>query len=95
VATVVGTATLDFGTTPTDSASVTVTGLSGLTIGTHKEAFVQSDDSTADNTVGDHRLLGYWGRFTCEYVSATSMKINCDLLIGDAKGTFTVHYVTA
>jgi hypothetical protein len=95
MATVVGTATLDFGSTPTDSASITVTGLSGLTIGTHKEAFVQSDDSTVDNSAGDHRLLGYWGRFTCEYVSTTDMIINCDLLIGEAKGTFVVHYVTA
>lgn len=90
-----GTATLDFGATPTDSATILVTGLSGLAIATHKEAFMQADDSTADNTASDHRLLGFWGRFTCEYVSATTMNIHCDLITGLAKGTFTVHWVTA
>jgi len=91
----VGTATLNFGTTPTDSASVVVSGLSGLSVATHKEAFVQSDDSTVDNTALQHRQLAYYGRFTCEYTSATSMTINCDLTFGNATGTFTIHYVTA
>ena len=90
-----GTATLNFGTTGADSATILVTGLTGLTVAKHKEAFVQADDSTVDNTAKDHRLLGYWGRFTCEYVSATTMNIHCDLLIGLAKGTFTIHYVIA
>jgi hypothetical protein len=91
----VGTATLNFGTVPTDTGSILVTGLSGLTIATHKEAFCQSDDSTTDNSASDHRLLGYWGRFTCQYTSATTMTVNCDMLIGKVKGTFTIHYVTA
>lgn len=91
----VGTIALDFGATPTDQATVLVTGLSGLAVATHKEAFVQADDSTADSSIDDHRRLGLWGRFTCEYVSATTMNIHCDLLVGLAKGTFTIHYVTA
>ena len=90
-----GTATLSFGTTPVDFASVTVTGLSGITTGTHKEAFVQSDDSTATNDVNSHKQLGSSGRFVCEYVSSTSIKINCDLLFWLATGDFTVHYVIA
>ena len=95
MATLIGTATLDFGSTPTDKATILVTGLSGLSVGVHKEAFVQADDTTVGNNATAHRLLGYWGRFTCEYVSATSMNIHCDLLIGLATGTFVVHYVTA
>ena len=90
-----GTATLSFGSTPTDTASVTVTGLSGITTGTHKEAFVQGDDSTVDNNAAAHLLLGFAGRFTCEYVSSTSIKINCDLLMWQASGDFTIHYVIA
>ena len=94
MATIIGTATLDFGSTPTDNAVVQVTSLSGLSIGSHKEAFVQADDSTASNNANAHHLLGFWGRFTCEYVNATTMNIYCDLLIGNATGTFIVHYVT-
>lgn len=85
-------ATIDFGVTPASSATVLVTGLTGLTVAKHKDAFVQADDSTAGNTVNAHRLLAYWGRFTCEYVSATSMNIHCDLLVGLASGTFKIHY---
>lgn len=95
MATVVGTATLAFGSTPTDEATVTVTGLSGISQAMHKEAYVQSDNSTATNTVDDHRLLGFSGRFTCEYVSSSSIKINCDLLVWLASGDFTIHYVLA
>lgn len=95
MATQLGTATIDFGSTPTNQATILVTGLSGLSVGVHKEAFVQADDSTGSNDAAAHRLLGYWGRFTCEYVSATTMNIHCDLLIGFATGTFTIHYVTA
>lgn len=90
-----GTATLDFGATPNDAATVLVTGLSGLTAGSHKEAFVQGDDTTADNTTGDHKFLSLSGRFNCEYVSATTMNVNCELIMGLATGLFTAHWVTA
>jgi hypothetical protein len=90
-----GTATLDFGTDPATEAEVIVSGLSGLAVGTHKEAFAQGDDTTADNGVEDHQLLALVGRFVCEYVSATEMRIKCYLLFGAAAGTFTIHYVTA
>ena len=90
-----GTATLDFGATPTDEANVLVSGLSGLSVGTHKEAFVQADDSTGSNDTQAHRMLALSGRFSCEYVSASSMRIYCDLIIGAADGTFTIHWATA
>lgn len=90
-----GTAVLDFGATPSDTATVLVPGLSGLTANSHLEAFVQSGDSTGDNDAGSHRQLAYSGKFSCEYVSASSFNINCDLLIGLATGTFKLHYATA
>lgn len=90
-----GTATLDFGSTPTMEATILVTGLSGLAVATHKEAFVQGDDSTGDNDANAHKRLRFMGQLDCEYVSATTMNINCNLLRDMATGTFTVHYVTA
>jgi hypothetical protein len=91
-----GTATLDFGATPTDAASVLVSsGLSGLSVATHKEAFVQGDDATGDNDAAAHRELAAFGRFACEYVSATSMRIYCELVANLATGQFTLHWVTA
>lgn len=90
-----GTATLDFGSLPTDEATILVTGLSGLSVGTHKEAFVQGDDSTGDNDAEAHKLLSFAGRFFCEYVSATSMNVTCHLALGLSTGQFTIHWVTS
>ena len=90
-----GTATLNFSSIPSDEATVNITGLSGLSVGSHKEAFVQGDDSTGDNDALAHKFLAVSGRFSCEYVSATEMKVYCDLLMGLATGQFTIHYATA
>lgn len=90
-----GTATLDFGATPAVEASVLVTGLSGLSVGTHKEAFVQGDDSTAGNNANAHQRLRFMAQLECAYVSATSMTITCNLTRDLATDTFLVHYVTA
>jgi hypothetical protein len=88
-----GTATIDFGLTSADTASITVTGLSGLTANHYFNAFIQSSDSTVDNTANSHRLLSQWGKLTCEYVSSTSMTIHCDLILGEATGTFKIRYI--
>lgn len=90
-----GTVTLDFGSTPAMEATVLVSGLSGLSVATHKEAFAQGDDSTGDNDANAHMRLRAMGQFDCEYVSATSMRVNCNLIRDMATGQFTVHYVTA
>ena len=89
-----GTATLDFGATPIDEATILVSGLSGLSVASHKEAFVQGDDSTGDNNAAAHKLLAFSGRLFCEYVSATSMNVTCNLTLGLATGQFTIHWVT-
>lgn len=90
-----GTATLAFGSTPATEATVLVSGLSGLTINSHLEAFVQGSDSTGTNTVDDHKMMAFFGKFNCEYVSATSMNINCDLTGFLATDNFAIHWVTA
>lgn len=88
-----GTATIDFGVTSTDTGSILVTGLTGLTTAHYKYAFIQSDDSTVDNTANDHKLLSRWGKLVCEYTSSTSMTIYCDLDIGEVTGTFKIRYI--
>lgn len=89
------TTTIDFGATPTDTATKLVTGMSGLTTGSHLEAFMQGGDSTGDNDADAHKLLAFSGRFNCEYISSTSMNINVDTMVGLASGTFIIHWVTA
>lgn len=89
-----GIATIDFGATPIDAATVLVSGLAGLSIATHKEAFFQDDDSTAGNTVDDHKFMRMFAEAGCEFVSATSMNINVYMQAGQATGQFKVHWVT-
>jgi hypothetical protein len=90
-----GTDTIDFGATPTDTATKLVTGLAGLTTSSHLEAWIQGGDTTGDNDVDAHRSLAISGRLRCEYVSDTSMNIVIDLMMGLATGTFLTHYATA
>lgn len=91
----VGTATIDFGSTPSDTATILVSGLSGLSGASHLEAFILGSDSVGENDATAHAFLSFSGRPRCEYVSATSMNIVIDLLLGLATGQFTVHYETA
>lgn len=90
-----GTATIDFGATPTDTGSILVSGLSGLTINSHLEPWIQGSDSTADNTTDAHSQLAARSEVWCEFVDATSMNIFADVFIGFTTGTFIVHYATA
>lgn len=88
-----GTETLNFGATPTDEASMTVT-TSGLTSTDHIEAFAMLD-STADNGEDEHEMLATLGRFACKYVSATQFTLKCQLLGLLATGQFKVRWASA
>jgi len=90
----VGIDIMDFGVTPTDTATKLVTGLSGLTVNSRLEAFAQGSDSTGDNDVDAHDFLAFSGRFSCSYVSATEMRVTCNLLLGLASQTFMFGYAT-
>jgi hypothetical protein len=85
-----GTATIDFPTL-SNQATALVSGLSGVSVGTFKEAWFEDDDSTADNPSGNHRMMRIFASVGCEYVSATSMNINVDLIDGMTVGTFTAR----
>lgn len=87
-------ATIDFGATPTDTGSVLVTGLSGLTANSHLEPWIQGSDSTANNSADAHSQLASRTTVWCEYVSANSMNIYADVFIGYVNNDFVVHYAT-
>lgn len=65
----VGNATLDFGAAPgTNMVSVAVTGQAAIGAGSYAEAFVMSDDTTADHNAYEHRLAPFTLR--CEAIIA-------------------------
>lgn len=84
------TGTLAFGATPADETSVTIA-TSGLAATDHIDAFVMADDTTGTNDATAHRFLAVSGRLSAEYVSATSLRVYCDLTMGLATGDFIVH----
>lgn len=49
-----GTIVLDFGSTPAQEATVSVTGQAGIVAGSHAEAFFMQD-TTADNGLEEHQ----------------------------------------
>lgn len=76
-----GTATLNFGSAPgTNHVSVVVTGQAGIGAGSHVEAFLQGNDSTADHIAYEHMVLS-------RYVS---LPIS-DIVVGTG---FTINSIT-
>lgn len=57
MATGTGTATVDFGSTPTEIATETVTGQAGIAVGDHVECYFVGDDFTTDNPVDVHKWV--------------------------------------
>jgi hypothetical protein len=91
-----GTATLNFGAFPgSNEASVAVTGQTAILSTSKVEAFVMSDDTTADHTANDHKYLGSFANLTCgTATAATGFTINATSL-EKLNGTFAVRWVWA
>jgi hypothetical protein len=85
----VGTATVDFGSTPVDNATFNITdaALSGLT---YAEAFWMRE-STAQNSVDEHETLASWSRLICS-ITGTTLTVYCELLAGFVTGQFKLRY---
>jgi hypothetical protein len=78
----------------TDTASVVVTGQTGIVSGSHVEAFFQHSDSTASNTTDDHEQASSCCRLSCgDIVAGTGFTITAVPLAGQMSGTFTVRWV--
>lgn len=76
-----GTATIDFGATPgTNTASVTVTGQSGILSGSLVEAFLMADTTvsgSAGHNEPEHQLLAGKVGLTCgEVIAGTGFTIH-------------------
>lgn len=92
-----GITTIDFGATPTDEATVVVTGLTDMTTSMHVEAFFQADDTTADNDSAQHDAISYFAvkPVITSRVAGAGFTIVSRLWAGYANGTYKIHYVYA
>jgi hypothetical protein len=87
-----GTGTIDFGATPSEEATVTITGQTGLISTTHIEAFFQHGDSTADNGVDEHEEAAAVCPLACKWTVDGSFEVKAIPISGLGIGTFKFHY---
>ena len=88
-----GTATLDFGATPTDEASVVVTGQTAIAATSHVEAFFMQE-ATADNGVDEHaEAAALCPLVVSDIVPGTGFTIRAHPIAAEGMGQFTVHWV--
>lgn len=88
-----GSATLDFGATPTDEASVVVTGQAGIVAGSDVEAYFMAD-STADNGVDEHQEAGALCKLVCgSIVAGTGFTVYAHCLAMLGIGQFKIRWV--
>lgn len=96
-----GTCIFDFGATPTDTASLVITGLADMTTAMHVEVFLQEDDTTVglggiENSAARHETLSLFGQCTATArVAGTGFTAKCRLLMGKAIGKYKAHYAYA
>lgn len=86
-----GTASMFFGGTPTDEASATVTGLTGMLPGDHAEAWFQHDDSTSSNDAAAHEEAAAVCILTCS-AGNNQMTVKAECLAGLITGFLLFHY---
>lgn len=88
-----GTATLDFGSFPgSNEASVTITGLTGITTTSKVESWLM-EDTTTDHTANDHRYFALFSSLSSSIpINDTGFTITavCSYKL---TGTFKVRYV--
>lgn len=89
-----GTATIDFGSTPTDEATVTVTGQTDLQTADHIEAWVMRD-TTADNGEEAHAALAEEINLICDQDAAADAFTIYARTGAKATGTYKVRWAYA
>ena len=89
----IGTATIDFSSTPSSQAQVDVTGQTGILSTSAAESWVMID-STADNDDNAHNFAGVSFRLTCSQPTAgVGFTIYAVTLAAEATGTFRIKWV--
>ena len=90
----VGVATIDFGGFPgSNTAQVTVSGVTDITTGAHIDAFWQASESTTDHTTTDHMYMPLLAKLVCGSASAGSGFTIYAITEHEIMGTFKVKYV--
>jgi hypothetical protein len=88
-----GTATIDFGATPAEEATVTVSGQAGFVSTSAVEAWIQHGDSTVDNGVDEHEEFAALSPLACKWTVDGSFEIKAMPIAMLGIGTFKVHWV--
>jgi hypothetical protein len=88
-----GFTTINFGSTPTDEASIAVTGQAGIVAGSDIEAFWQGDTASG-NGVDEHLEGGAMCKLVCgSVIAGTGFTITAYPTMALATGTFKIHWV--
>lgn len=88
-----GTALIDFGSTPANEASAEVIGQTGILAGSAVEAWVTAR-TTADNTANDHHQAAVNLRLVCSQpTEGVGFTITAYCLIGYATGQFEIDWI--
>lgn len=88
-----GTATIDFTSTPSEEATVVVSGQAGFVSTSLVEAFFMHGDSTADNGVDEHEEAAALCPLSCKWTVDGSFEIKAMPIAMLGIGTFKVHWV--
>lgn len=90
----VGTGTIDFGTTPADEASVTISGQTGLIATSHIEAWFHfgNNDTTVDNGIEEHEEAAAMCPLVCQWTVDGSFLVTAQPLSVGGTGLFKFHY---
>ena len=89
-----GTATLNFGTSGSNEASVLVSD-TNIYATSKAEAYVMGDDTTTDHTANDHRYFNLFATLTCGTPAQQSGFTIYANSTQKLTGTFQVRYVWA
>ena len=88
-----GTAILDFTSTPSEEASIAVTGQTGIVAGSHAEAFWMVE-STAGNDNDDHEQGAIMCPLVCsDVIAGTGFTIRARPLNALGRDTFNIRWV--
>ena len=87
------TTTVDFGATPLGEKDFSITD-AGVSTTSYIHAWVQHNDTTADNGVEMHKNFGNFGRITCS-AGTGSFSAHIGTLIGLMTGQFKFRYNVA
>jgi len=89
----IGTATIDFGSTGANEASVAVTGQGSISATSKAEAWVMGDDTSSNHTASDHKYFTLFANLSCGAPTASTGFTIYSRSTQKMTGQFTVRWV--